>query len=382
MNDRIELMTFSRQDCFKTCRKKHEYCYLLGIRPINSARALRMGSTWHKALETLGRGGSFEEAIADIRESYAEIPDAYDALAWSYECETIVRLLCGYVWRWASAPLDYIEKEQSFDLPLVNPETGRASTNWRWAGKIDGVVRLENDRRGVVEHKLLGEDIAAGSPLYRRLRVDHQISLYCAAARELGHPVECVVYDVVRKPTIEPTPVPLLDEEQVKIVLDRDGNRVRNKKGKTWRQTSSTEDGYTLQVRPMTPEEWGEKLTADIVERPDYYFSRTEIARLDDELAEAMNELWDIQKTMRDAQIHDRHYRTVNKGTCSYCAYFEPCTTKMDVRREVPIGFERVTDLHPELERNASHVDSCAAGPAADYEQDATTEVCAAASER
>lgn len=376
--ERIELMTFSRQDSFKSCRRKHWWSYEQGIRPINSARALRMGSAWHKALELLA-AGKYQAAIDFIRSSYAELPNGYDELGWVYECETLTTLLACYAWRWENAPFKYVAKEQAFELPLVNPETGRASTNWRWAGKIDGIVQLDDGRLAVVEHKLLGEDMGPDAVLWRRLRVDHQISLYVAAARQLGYDVSTVLYDAARKPGIAPTAVPLTDEAGVKIVHDRNGNRVRNANGKTWRQTASTEDGYVLQTRAMRPEEWTAKLSNDVAVRHEHYFQRVEIARLDDEIEEAIAELWDIQKTMRDAQIHDRHFRTVNKQTCQFCQLFDPCTSKFDpTTGAVPVGFERVADVHPELERSQDAADSPVDSTSAAASTGGTTETTTA----
>src|SRR6185436_14997815 len=133
--------------------------------------------------------------------------------------------------RWAGDKIEYVGNEQSFSLPLINPATESPSLNWDWAGKIDGIIRLEDKRKSVMEHKLLGEELGSDSQLWKRLRVDHQISLYILAARKLGHDVGSVFYDVTRKPTIKPTAVPVLDGNGVKIVLDRDNMRVFNKNG-------------------------------------------------------------------------------------------------------------------------------------------------------
>lgn len=342
-----QLLTFSRQDCFKTCRKKHWYAYEQAIRPVEDARALRMGTNWHRALELLTNSG-FDAAITSIRAAYECIPEAFEAQLWEYERETLERLLCGYVWRWSDSGVIYIAKEHQFHLALVNPASGAASTTWRQAGKVDGVIRLEDGRAGIIEHKLFSEDLGPDSPLWKRLRVDSQISMYVNAERRMGHAIESVLYDVVRKPTIQPTPVPLLDGTGKKIVLDREGCRVQTKKGE-WRQTADTEMGYVLQTRPMTAAEWGEKLIADIQDRPDFYFVRREISRLESDLAEFEAELWDIQQAIREAQLKGAHYRTVNKNTCAFCPYFELCTTGRDLS-DLPPQFEKVKNLHPELE--------------------------------
>lgn len=344
----MQKMTYSRQDCFKTCRRKHHFAYDLGIRPREDARALRMGSIHHAALKAAANQHTFDEAIAVIRERYEELPEGYDPKDWMYECETVERIFCGYVWRWQAQPLNYVAKEMAFQLPLKNPATGAASREWTWDGVIDGIIQLDDGRLAVVEHKLLSEDLDPSSAMWRRMRVDHQISLYVLAARQLGYEVESVLYDVSRKPTIKPTGIPSTDEHGMKVVVDEGGNRIKNKSGE-WRQTGSTENGWAVVSRPMTPGEWGIKLTSDIAERPDFYFARVEIPRLDQDLQDCLAELWDIQKTMRDAQVNNRHYRTCNKNTCSFCPYFDLCTTGYDHRYPLPESFVKVDDIHPEL---------------------------------
>lgn len=341
----LQLITHSRQDCFKQCRKKHWFAYELGLRPINDAKALRMGSAGHAGLEALAKLG-FEAAIEAVRKYYEVCPDGYDMLFWAYECETIERLIAGYHWYYGES-VDYIQKEFAFDLPLVNPSTGETSDAFRRAGKIDGIVRMFDGRLVVMEHKFLSEDLDQYSPLWKRLRIDHQISNYVNSARDVGYEIESVLYDVIRKPTIKPTDVPLPDGDGIKIVLDSDGVRVKNKDGK-WRQTADVEKGYVIQKRPMSPEEWGEKLAEDIQSRPSFYYTRVEVPRLESDLEEFRQELWDISETVREAQITGRHYRTCNKDTCSFCGYFDICTQPFDPE-SVPPGFIKLDNLHPEL---------------------------------
>lgn len=345
-----QLLTHSRQDCFKVCRKKHHYCYELGIRKTATAKALRIGTNGHEALEVLGRGGSIEEAMRSIACAYQFPPDYVDISEWEYEEETLRQLIAGYVWRWKNDGIKHIATEQLFQLPLINPTTGRASRTFEIAGKIDGIVALEDERKAVLEHKFLGEPIDSGADLWKRLTIDHQITLYKMAARRLGYDVQTVLYDVIHKPTIKPNAVPLLDENNYKIVLDARGNRVIGKNGKP-RQTASTKDGYTLQARPMTVEEWGAKLNADIGERPEYYYARQEVPRLDGDLEDYAHELWDIAHAIRDARNNHRWYRTANKNTCSWCSYYGLCTTKFNLASgELPEGFEITDNLHPEME--------------------------------
>lgn len=371
-----QLLTHSRQASFKMCRKEHWYKYEQGIRRVTDSRALRMGSAYHAGVEQLGKGHGLAAAVQSARDCYYLMPDNHDEYEWAIELETVVRLICGYEWRWANVAIKDIAAEQSFELPLRNPETNKTSRLFQLAGKIDGIVELEDGRLAVKECKLLGDDIGPESDLWPRLRIDPQISQYVVAARQLGYKVEEVLYDVCRKPTIKPTAIPLLDSDGLKVVLDVNGDRVRNAGSKpkkkceacggageasgepcpctlgAWRQSADTEKGYVVQSRAMTPDEWGDKLADDIAVRPDFYYARHLVARLDKDLEEYEAESWDVAKTIRDAQTNGRWYRTASKNTCDFCSFFSLCTSCVDVEKgSLPDGFVRVEDVHPELER-------------------------------
>jgi len=306
-----------------------------------------MGSAFHAGLEHLQDG--LDLAVGALIEYYKYCPPIIDPDDWQIELETITRLVCGYAWRWTDDNLEHVATEQTFRLPLRNPDTGKSTPNFEFAGKIDGIVRLEDGRLAVLEHKTTSESLSSDSLLWKRLRIDTQSSLYMLAARELGYDVSTVLYDVVRKPMIRPSNIPVVDVDGLKIVTDQNNVRVFTKAGQP-RQSADAKQGYTLQTRRMTPTEWGERLNEDIGNRPDWYFARTEVPRLDDELNECRQELWDIQKSLRDAQRNNRWYRTCNRDTCAWCSYFDLCSAKFNPTFDlVPEGFEYVTDIHPEL---------------------------------
>ena len=356
-----QLITHSRQHSFKSCRRRHWWEYEIGLRKETDAKALRMGTAGHAGLEVLGKGGSRGEAEAAVYALYEHVPEGMDEYDWRIEAETVACLVAGYAWRWIEMRLEHLATEQAFRLPLKNPATGAPSTVFELGGKIDGIVRLEDGRLAVLEHKFVSEDISQDSDYWRRLGLDHQISLYVYAARELGHDVDTVLYDVVRKPTIKASPVPLVDDAGLKIVVDADGKRVHNKPKKKAdieagipgppRQTADKEKGYILRTRPMGFTEWGEKLMADLTARPEWYFARQEIARLDSDVWEMRDELWDVQKTLRDAQLKQRWFRTVGRDTCPYCPFFGLCSSRFDPSNgEAPEGFVLLDNKHPELE--------------------------------
>jgi len=345
-----QLLTHSRKHSFQVCRRRSWWEYEQGIRRVTDSRALRMGSAYHAGLHTLKQGCDLDLAIDTARAYYGEAPPQVEEYTWKIEQETIAALLSGYEWRWADREIEFIESEQPFYLPLINPETNAASRNFMLAGKIDGIAKIDG-RLVVLEHKLYSEDLNENSDFWRRLQLDHQLTIYLYAARHLGYDVSAVFFDVTRKPTIRPERVPLQDKDGIKIVLDADGQRVMTKDGKKPRQTPDKAKGWILQTRPMTPEEWSRKLINDIGLRPAFYYACREIPRLDDDINECMSELWEVQKTLREAQRQDRWYRTVSRDTCPFCPYFALCSSHINVIDELPEEFQILDNIHPELEQ-------------------------------
>lgn len=347
-----ELLTNSRMACHKRCRKQHFLTYQVGVRRKTSAAPLRMGTAGHAGLEQLGQGNGLDAALEAVRKCYVDRPEMFDELLWAYEEATVLCLVTGYEWRWRDEPIEYLANEQVFKMPLTNPATGRPTPHFDLSGKVDHIIR--KDGRGMVmETKFLNEDIGDDSMLFRRLRMDCQISLYTIAARNMGHEIDAVYYNLVRKPSIRPTQVPLLDGEGFKIVEDADGNRVFNKPLKDGttkpRQTADTELGYKLLSRPMTPDEWSEKLMADIAENYERYYNRREIARLDKSLNDYLYETWEVQKDVRACQKTGKWFRSIDKNNCQFCPVLTLCENDWQPGDSLPEEYEIVDDVHQEL---------------------------------
>jgi len=354
----LPVLTNSRLSCAKSCRRKHYFRYELGVRPQSDAVYFRIGGAFHKGVELRRKGLDQDAAILEAVASYETLPgwaktpeQIHD---WMTERETVVSMLAGYFWRWqgdADQIAETVAAELPFELPIVNPETGKPTTSFRLSGKIDGIVKLKDGRLAIHEIKTTSDDIEPLSDYWKRLRIDHQITTYVYAARKLGYAVETVYYDVAKKPDIRPKQIPLLDDQGFKIVLDAAGQRVMTKDGKKPRETGDTAAGYTLQTRIEEPAEFRERFMEDIEARPDHYFVRQEIPRLDADIEEFEHELWSQQQELRDAQKSGRWYR--NTSSCvgfGKCEYFDVCTNSITITREnPPTGFVAVDDLHPEL---------------------------------
>ena len=345
------LLTHSRMSCAKNCMRRHYYKYELGLRREQTATALRFGSAYHAALEQYDiNGGDMDACIATLNTQYADVPAWADADEWHTEREQVAWLFAGHCHRYADDGFEVVATEQVFDLPLVNPDTGGTSTVWRMAGKIDRIVRLPDGRLAVQEYKTCGTDISPDSDYWARLRIDQQISLYMLAAQRLGYDVQTVIYDVTRKPTIQPRSIPIVDQDGHKVVFEADGSRAYLANGKP-RQSGDAAKGLTLQSRLEAPAEYGVRLAGDIATRPEHYYARQEIPRLDADLGEFAHELWQIAAMLRESRTHGRWFR--NTSACQQfgrCEYFEICTNGGNPEQDgAPAGFGFSRTAHPEL---------------------------------
>ncbi len=333
------------------CLRKIQIAYVYAIRPATDAAPLRFGKAWHDALDRRAKGVVTETNIALIRAAYDLSSTALIDL--SYERETLCVLFALYCWKWEDADkgITVLASEEAFEVPIINPESNRASRTFVYAGKIDRRLRLSDGRLALMENKTTSTDIAPESDYWRRLRIDTQIARYVLAARHLGHAIDTVLYDVVRKPAMRPSSVALTDADGVKIVLDESGQRVRTKDGKKFRETGDAAAGYTLQVRPETPEEWAGRLHVAIVENVDYYFARREIPRTDMDLEEARRDLYDQAQVLGNCDREDRWPRLSSQCIgFGRCAYIDLCSTNWRPEEgNVPPGFIRLSDPHAEL---------------------------------
>ena len=296
-----ELITASRMSAFLMCPRKHFYSYEMGLRKAEPSNALRFGSGFHAALEARAKGATPEEAYHT----------AIDGKDFSEADAAIMYGLIGGYYKHYEGKADVIERmypEVEFSLPIKGSRTFQA------AGKIDGLGVLKDGRLTLVEHKTCSEDISAGAPYWERLRFNSQLGQYILAAREGGWNVECVIYDVIRKPAIR-------------------------------------------QKQNETPEQFGERLLEDCASRPDFYFARCEVSILESHLHEfeiqrevICKMLLHCKAASRKAELPEYGWiRNVNAVSCRTCEYAPICLQNIHIDRDnLPGGFI-ITEPNPEL---------------------------------
>lgn len=164
--------------------------------------------------------------------------------------------------------------ELSFSVPLRNPRTDCVSTAAELAGKIDKIVKINGDC-WIPDHKTTSR-----MPNRDFLKLSPQGDTYILALKEKGIEAKGIIWDYVRKPSIK-------------------------------------------QTQKETPEQYIERLRADIAERPSFYFVQFQVQRWDADIAATQADIWQCHKTLmachRD-NIWPRYTCACNNmyGTCQF----------------------------------------------------------------
>jgi hypothetical protein len=333
-----QLLTHSRLQSFRTCPRKHFYEYELAMRPAGRAKTLRMGSAFHEALDQLAKGATADDVYAFVADVYRDTPDGVPEEDHAAEGAMVAALVIGYEWRWREQPLAIVASEDQFTFPIRNPETGKPTPLFEAGGKYDKIVRLDDGRLALMEHKTTSDSLEPNSDYWRRLRLDTQITGYMDGARANGYPVETVIYDVVRKPAYKPRRITKAEAAQIVTTGEWFG----------WRMP----EGDNPIPERETPPMFMARVLAEITAAPERFFQRVEIPRNDADREEYRHELWQQQQAIRQAQLTGRWFR--NTGACLKpykCPYFSLCSDnyRHEPGASAPPGFEYLENPHAEL---------------------------------
>lgn len=280
--------------------------------------------------------------IAALDRVNREIPDATSLIR-----AKVRGLLAGYHARWQDQQYRVLRNvlgemaiEQVTTSNLWNPETGRISRSFTLAGKIDALITDSENRILICDHKTCSEDITdPNAPYWRQLVVEGQVSHYMFLEWLNGRKVDGAVWDVVRKPSISPRKLDKAELQRVTMLHEYIGQFV------------SPEDIEALQKEGReTPSMYEARLVDDCIrERPQWYFQRRPIWRMDNEIVEYANELWGHGQDLLNARNENRHPR--NSGACmNYgrpCRYLGICSGADDPDS---LKWARKENVHPELE--------------------------------
>lgn len=367
---RLNVLSNSAIACYRSCPRDFQYRYLQKRRPRRSSEALRFGSFFHVGLNTWwitvgDAGDKFSAAVHAMRERAEKRPDDADP----FQLVKAEELMLGYSARWGGEDYKTLAVERVFDVPLVNPATGTASTKYRVHGAID-VIAVERSGRVIhVEHKTTSNDITFGSDYWRKVSaLDPQVSTYQSALKAIGIPAAETLYDVVRKVDLRPfkaTPeesrrytkgktkkCPFCTKTgnlpgfhlvtavgEIALTCDSKGTVVVDAPRLDARQHEEDE----------TPEGFRERVREHIAANPERYFARGPIVRLERDEAEHARDTWQTAAMIRASENAGSFPR--NPGACErfhrLCDYFEVCSGNASIDDDS--RFRSAEHAHEEL---------------------------------
>jgi len=222
-------------------------------------------------------------------------------------------LLAGYDRKWSGSPYLIDAVESVLTSHLYNPETTRRSRTFTVAGKLDvRATEIATGAKVIVDHKTTTQDISDPNGSYwRQLVVESQATHYMLLEWLNGNKVDYALWDVVRKPGISP-----------KTLTKGDGLAAKASGVYCGRVLSAEEADRVSADGRETPMMYAARLAKDCTElRPEWYFQRRKIPRLDSEVREYALELWGHGQDILATRASGRWAR--NSGACML--YGSPC---------------------------------------------------------
>src|SRR5579863_6998602 len=256
-------------------------------------------------------------------------------------------LMHGYHARWKDAGYESLAVEVVIHKNLTNPATWRSSRTFTLAGKLDVIAHYAG-RTVIVDHKTTSEDIADPNATYwQQLAVEGQVNQYMLLAWMDGCKADNALWDVIRKPDIRPR----------KMTKAERGHVVAT--GKWFEREVSDDERQEIAAGGDTESlaMYEGRLAHDCtVERPERYFQRRMVPRLDGEIIEYAAEVWEHSQEMIAAAQRAKETQRLpprNSGACllygSPCSFLGICSghdtpdserwqRKAEVHREQKIG--------------------------------------------
>lgn len=243
--------------------------------------------------EALNFGSMFHDALehGEVRQpgyTYM-LPEEFALLQ-----KKVTALYVGYTRYWGDT-FETVDRELEFSVDIGHPV-------YKLAGKIDRVIKSGNGY-AVLETKTTGSDIKPGSDYWKQLRNDPQVTTYAYALTQLGYPCNEIQYDVIKRPTIN----------------------VRK---------NDTVDEYIA------------RLCKDITSRPEFYFQRTSVPRLDDDFKRFKEDTYMEAEVLALRESQGLFPRSAQCRQPFKCRFIDICNSPDDA---LPGGFYYAEKQHSEL---------------------------------
>ena len=266
MRYRQLVLSASAISTLKQCPWKFRNAYVHGIRPIEDAEPLRIGTLYHEGQELLMRnpesvcrkcanlGKPRPECFVCQGTGYLDDPMAAIARMLNYKYSTkysgmdkdttireramIMYSLFAYANVYEEQDFSVISEELPFRIPLLHPDTHKPVEGIVIDGKIDKLIRWNDSKIvGIEEHKSTTNTVDPSSDYWSWLRLDTQVMMYIYACnrlkadgllapygiKETDKPIYDALYDVWHKPQIKPKALSAAETGKFLNPVDDDG---------------------------------------------------------------------------------------------------------------------------------------------------------------
>ncbi len=346
-------------DNFKSCPIRWLESNIHHVRKIEETESRRMGTSWHKVQE-LNR--DMDDITEYINEQYTVVPPYKTAEEWEIERVILLYCMSGYNWYYDQQPDQYtvVATEIEFEMPLYDAD-GNEIEGVTIRGKIDQIVMDEYGNRYVREFK--STSLTINDEYWDHLNLDPQVSIYVQAANWLmingmladygiepdAAPIRQVLYNVWHKPKIGPK---FITQKASKELVETGQYCGQEFDVEMAANIVTLINGVMPIIEPgkkegtfaiyETPEMFGARLLADVVERPEFYFQQKELCRTPEQMLKFQQELLNITAMMKHQLENELWY--TNDKQCSArfrCEYKPLCDNGIVVDPEnPPDGYE------------------------------------------
>ena len=352
-------LSASAIEAYKACPARFLLGYVYGWQSEKEKDSLRVGTNWHRCHEILhlkpntkcpeclrheklrpdcdlcaGTGvlpaSMMDSVVRFLNREYAIVPENKTREEWETERIKLLYSLVGYYHHYGwEDDFETIGVEVWFDLPIIDPATGKKLPKARMVGKVDRLAR--HKQSGLIymfERKSTSKNLS-DSTYWNRLATDDQLTIYLDSLRrmqmqgKLAHlgikPDDPLIqgawYDVWSKP--ETNPKALTQADSVTFVqsgeycgqkfnltddpCNGDLNTITVNGCCTPIVRGKKENTFSIYE---TPEMYGARLLQDICQEPETYFAQREIARTDQQLVKYQQDLANLVKLIRYTEKH------------------------------------------------------------------------------
>ncbi len=365
---------------YLACQCRYKLAYLYDLTADKDKDSTRIGGNWHRMHELCelkadtvcpdcsrreeiwpdcyicgGTGYVLSDPIDRVSryltDAYAVIPDSKTRDDWELERVILLYSLVGHRWQYSAEEdrWETLGSEIKFEVPVINPASGRKLPKAVFVGKIDRLVRDRNTGRIYVwerkstSYSLTSEDYWTGlvqgdqisGYLYGGRYAQQNGMLEAYGVKPDDPPISGAWIDVWRKPEISPKK---LSKADVKTLLD-------------------TRKYYEMPIREIptgeviveTPTMFGARLLWDIAGRPEFYFAQREVSRTDDELGQFQLRLFNLAKQIRSVEKGGWWARNLQSCMSKFLCEFLPlCRSGIEVAPDsIPAGYKK---KHPKPE--------------------------------